>query len=379
MSLRVAHVTSSSSFGGISRFVLEIGSLLQRTKDTKQIVIAFPEGGTVGPFLDKIEKAGLTARCLQKDMPRLIAATFELIFLLKQHQIQIMCAHGYKARMLGWFAAKWLGIPIIGVSHSASGWSDGLRHRDKLYERLDRWMYRRMDHVACVSQAAADDVIRDGTPADRVSVIYNAICLDRFDGVPDFSYRHQLESMFPHKPKLIVGAAARLLPAKGFDILITAAVQILKLGLDVGFVIFGEGPLREALQKQIDNAGISSFVVMPGRTDQLDQYMPYFDLFALSSHVEGLPTVLLEAMAARTAIVATRVAGSTELMVEGSTGLMVPPNNPDALAEAMQKVLNDNELRRTMGENGRKRVEQHFTFEPQAEKYWELFCRLVCK
>ena len=306
-------------------------------------------------------------------MPHLIAATFEFIRLLKQHKIQILCAHGHKSRMLGWFAARWLRIPIIGISH---GWTGETRNV-QLYDRIDKWMHRRMDHIVCVSQGQADKVIRFGTPASRVSVIYNAVRMDRFDVPANISFRHRLESMFPNKPKLIVGTAGRLSPEKGFDILVTVADQLLKAGLDVGFVIFGEGFLREPLQKQINDAGIASSVALPGFTDQLDQYMHHFDLFVQSSHTEGMPTVLLEAMAARTAVVATQVGGTGELMVEGSTGLMVPPNNPKALAEAMRKVLSDDKLRQTMGENGRQRVEQNFTFEPQAEKYWELFCRLL--
>jgi glycosyltransferase involved in cell wall biosynthesis len=135
--------------------------------------------------------------------------------------------------------------------------------------------------------------------------------------------------------------------------------------------------LQEPLQKQIDELGLSQTVVLAGFTDRLDQYMHHFDLFVQSSHTEGLPSVLLEAMSARTAVVATQVGGTGELVVEGSTGLMVPPNDPAALAEAMQKVLSDDNLRQTMGENGRQRVEQSFTIEPQAEAYWQLFCRLL--
>ena len=220
-------------------------------------------------------------------------------------------------------------------------------------------------------------------------MIHNAVRIDRFDVPPDISFRHQLEAMFPNKPKLIVGTAGRLSPEKGYDIFIAAAKKLLTEpqssdcertnAQNIGVVLFGEGFLREPLQKQINEAGISSSVVLPGFTNQLDQYMPHFDLFVQSSHTEGMPTVLLEAMAARTAVVATQVGGTGELMVEGSTGLMVPPNDPEALTDAIRKVLSDDELRRTMGENGRQRVEEHFTFEPQAEKYWDLFCRLVRK
>jgi glycosyltransferase involved in cell wall biosynthesis len=201
--------------------------------------------------------------------------------------------------------------------------------------------------------------------------------MDRFDVPSDISYRQRMEALFPNKPDLIVGAAGRLSPEKGYDILLTAAEQLLKSTLNVGIVLFGDGVLREALQQQIDDSGLSQSVALAGFTDQLDQYMHHFDLFVQSSHTEGMPSVLLEAMSARTAVVATQVGGTGELVVEGSTGLMVPPNDPKALADAMQKVLSDNDLRRTMGNNGRNRVETGFAIETQAEAYFELFNRLL--
>jgi glycosyltransferase involved in cell wall biosynthesis len=393
MSLRIAHITASPSFGGVERLILEVGRSLQRTKDVEQIFASFPENGRAEPFLHEIKKSGFTPYGFKNDMPHLFAATRELIRLLKKHQIQILCAHGHKARMLGWFATKWLRIPIIGISH---GWT-GETKAVQLYERIDKWMHRRMDHIVCVSQGQADKVIRFGTPASRVSVIYNAVRMDRFNVPSDISFRQHLESMFSTKPELIIGAAGRLSPEKGFDVLINACANnffsaaqrertrvAAKTQADteiidenIGFVIFGEGFLREPLQKQIDELGLSQSVVMPGFTDELDKYMHHFDLFVQSSHTEGLPSVLLEAMSARTAVVATRVGGTGELVVEGSTGLMVQPNDSHALAEAMRKVICDDELRRTMGENGRQRVEQSFTIEPQAEAYWKLFCRLL--
>ena len=147
MPLRIAHVTASPNFGGVERIILEVGSTHQRTRDVEQVFASFPEGGNAEPFLREVEKLGFTAYRFQNDMPHLITATFELIRLLKQHQIQILCAHGHKARMLGWFAAKRLRIPIIGISH---GWTGETRNV-KFYDRIDKWVHRRMDHIVCVS------------------------------------------------------------------------------------------------------------------------------------------------------------------------------------------------------------------------------------
>ena len=375
---KIAHVTASPNFGGVERLILEICRSLRQTKGVEHFVASFPEAGKAVPFLHEAENAGFPAYLFKNDMPHLIAATFEFVRLLKQHKIQILCAHGHKARMLGWFAAKYLRIPIVGISH---GWT-GENRKIQCFEYIDKWMHRRMDHIVCVSQGQADKVIRSGTPASRVSVIYNAVKMERFDVPSDISFRYRLESMFPNKPTLIVGAAGRLSPEKGFDVLIAAAKQLAKSKLDVGIVIFGDGFLQETLQQQIDNNGISQFVTLAGFTDQLDQYMHHFDLFVQSSHTEGMPSVLLEAMSARRAVIATQVGGTGELVIEapvneGGNGMMVPPNDPKNLAEALQKVLSDHNLRQTMGENGRQRVEGSFAIETQAEAYFDLFTRLL--
>ena len=182
--------------------------------------------------------------------------------------------------------------------------------------------------------------------------------------------------MFKTPPKFILGDAGRLSPEKGFDILIASVAKLVQSGLSVGLVIFGEGFLQEPLKKQAEELGIADHIAFPGFTKELDRFMPFFDVFVQSSHTEGLPNVLLEAMAARTAVVATEVGGTNEVVVEGTTGFMVPPNDPDKLAHAIQKVLENDSLRKSMGEAGRERVQRLFTFEAQAAAYWELFQKI---
>ena len=381
MPLKIAHVTSASGLGGVGQIILDTARSHRDNKGAEHVLATFPTKELDKPFLHEVEKAGFIPYRFQNNTPHYVAATLEYVRFLKQHQIQILCAHGHKPRILGWPAARYLRIPIIGVSH---GWI-GISRAYRFYERIDKWMHQRMDHNVCVSQAQADEVIRYGTPASRVTVIHNSLRMERFHQPSDVSYRHRLETMFPNKPRLIIGAAGRLSPEKGFDILVSAADKLLKAGLNIGVIIFGECMLEgtlNTLQRQIDDCGISQSVVLAGFTDELDKFMWHFDLFVQPSRMESFGLTILEAMAAKTAVAATRVGGIGELVVdasvnEGGTGLMVPPNNPEALAEAMQKVLSNDDLRRTMGENGRRRAEQHFAAESQAEKYWELFERVL--
>jgi len=317
--------------------------------------------------MEELEKAGFPRRVLRYDMPRLCAATGELVRFLREEKIDIICAHGHKSRMVGWFAARRVGIPIVGVSHGWT-WQDW---KTSIYERIDQWMHRRMDCVVCVSQGQADKVICDGTPTNRVVVIHNAIDLRRFEGAPDPKYRRHLENYFDEPPQLIVGAAGRLSPEKGYDVLIDAVKIVGEKPF--GVVLFGEGFLREQLQTQIDAAGIADRFKMVGFTDELDKFLPWFDVFVQSSHTEGFPCVNIEAMACRVPVLATSVGGVPEQIESERNGLLAPPNDPQALATALKRLLADADLRRRFGDESRYRVEAEFTCREQARKYIEVF------
>ena len=353
--------------------MIELAKTFHReNREIETLFVSFAENGNAKPFLEEASKAGFESLVLQNDTPHFWAATKELTRLFREKQIDIALLHGYKARMVGYWAAKRNRIPCIGVSR---GWTME-NWKIAVYTKLDKWMHRRMDHVVCVSQGQAEKVIRSGTPKERITVIRNAIRTDRFLELSSADHRQKLEQFFLVAPKFILGGAGRLSPEKGFDLLITAVSQLREEGIPVGLVIFGEGFLREPLQKQVDALGVSDSVCLAGFTDELDQFMPHFEIFVQSSHTEGLPNVLLEAMAARTAVIATEVGGTNEVVVEGETGLMVPPNQEDRLTDAIRTALRSDSLRRSMGENGRKRVEKNFTFKAQAESYWELFQKL---
>src|SRR5262249_9511536 len=145
-----------------------------------------------------------------------------------------------------------------------------------------------MDRVVCVSEGQARKVRRAGVPTDRIAVIHNSIDISRFDN-PDPAYRGRLVSFFPEKPRWIVGAAGRLSPEKGFEVLVKAAAVVAAKKREIGFVVFGDGPMRECLHQQIARLGLERQFILAGFTTELDSYCPHFDLVVLPSHTEGLP------------------------------------------------------------------------------------------
>src|SRR5205085_7777611 len=143
-----------------------------------------------------------------------------------------------------------------------------------------------------------------------------------------------LMAFFAVPPKLIVGAAGRLSVEKGFEVLVDAARLINSKYPHVGFVVFGEGAQRERLQQRIDRYHLGGSFVLAGFRHDLDELIRQLDLFVLPSYTEGLPNVVLEAFAAGVPVVATSVGGTPEIVQHERSGLLVPPGDASALAEA---------------------------------------------
>jgi glycosyltransferase involved in cell wall biosynthesis len=175
----------------------------------------------------------------------------------------------------------------------------------------------------------------------------------------------------------VIGTAGRLSPEKGTTQLIDAARRVTQEQAGTGVVIFGEGPLRDELARQIATLGLEGRVVLAGFRNDLDQWLGALDIFALPSFTEGLPNVVLEAFAARVPVVATAVGGTPEVVEHGVNGFLVPAGDSVVLAQRLLELLTNAPLARRMGQLGLERVQREFAFAAQADQYRQLFSCLL--
>jgi glycosyltransferase involved in cell wall biosynthesis len=362
--MNLVHLTASTFYGGPERQMLGLAHEL--AGDCETSFILFSEHGRSRAFADEAKSQAFDTTTLANDTPHLHRAVQELTAKLRERQADVLLCHGYKANLLGRISARRCGFPVVAVSR---GWT-GESLRVRWYERLDRWHLRWMDRVVCVSERQAAKVRGAGVREEKLVVIRNAIRADGFPK-PHPARRDVLERMFPKRPRRIVGAAGRLSPEKGFGVLAEAAARM--TDPNVGFIHFGCGPLRAQLERHISDLGITDRFVLAGFRSDLDQLMPCLDALALPSFTEGLPNVVLEAFAAGVPVVATAVGGTPEVIEDGVSGYLVPPGKPARLAERIHEMLADDAARRAMGDHGRQRVSDEFTFEGQARKYLGLF------
>jgi glycosyltransferase involved in cell wall biosynthesis len=365
----VIHLLASAFLGGPERQMLGLAG--QMAGDVRTVFLTFGEKGRCRPFLREAAQRGIEALELQADTPWFGAAVREIAGYLEELQADVLLCHGYKADLLGRRAARRQGVPVVAVSR---GWT-GESLKVRLYEAIDRFGLRWMDRVVCVSEAQAEKVRRAGVRPERVRVIRNAIDPERFLD-PDPRYRAKLARSFRTPRRQIVGAAGRLSPEKGFDVLVAGAAEVVQRDPSVGFVLFGEGACRPALARQIQEAGLAGNFVLAGFRGDLDRFVPFFDLLVLPSYTEGLPNVVLEACAAGVPVLATAVGGTPEVLQEGVNGFLVPPGKPQVLADRLLAALASEERLRQMGLQGRQRVLEGFTFAAQAAQYAALFDEL---
>jgi glycosyltransferase involved in cell wall biosynthesis len=368
----IVHLMASPFYGGPERQML--GLAVGLAPDCRSVFLSFAEGGRCESFLDQARRHDFDAIALSHNYPGVGKSVQEIAGYLRRFDADVLCCSGYKPDVIGWLAARRAGVPVVAVAH---GWTAATL-KVRLNEALDRMVMRRMDATVCVSKAQAVKVRRAGVAAEKVVVIRNAIGPEAFAD-PDPAYYAALRSFFPVPPRQIVAAAGRLSREKGFDQLVEAATLVSHTDPTVGFVVFGDGPMREVLERQIVAGGLEGRFVLAGFRADVCRFLPHAHLAVIPSFTEGLPVILLEAYAAAVPVVATAVGGTPEVIEDGANGYLVPPGNPSVLAARIIDVLADDGRRQAMGMRGSQRVAAEFTVERQSEQYRRLFERLSQK
>jgi glycosyltransferase involved in cell wall biosynthesis len=260
------------------------------------------------------------------------------------------------------------GIPFSVTAHGQDFMKD-LGSDDLLREICDA-----AEFVAAETDYSRD-LLRQRCPnsAAKIQRVYNGIDLERFPAPRDEAARprHGEQAVIaPYHPPRIV-SVGRLVAFKGFADLIDACAELARRRIDFVCDIIGDGPLRETLQAKIEQLDLSSRVNLLGSLSQgaVLEKLQAADIFVLASTTDAqgatdvFPTVILEAMASARPVVSTRLAGIPELVVDGQTGMLAPPGDSTALAQTLEQLLRDSELRLRFGHAGRARIEQHFRIE----------------
>lgn len=366
--LKVLHIITHLPIGGAQDNTLYTVELLDRQKYDVSLACAL-EGELVGRAR-KIPETSLF------DIPHLcreinpisdILAFVKLVKLVQKGRFDIVHTHSSKAGVLGRLAAFWAEIPI--VVHTVHGFSFHdfmFTLKKKLFIGLEKLMGYITDLTIAVSELNRIKMIQLGiSKPETISTIFSGIDFHLFPGQKNRSIR-RVYGISDDVP--LIGTVGRLSFQKDPMTLVSAFEKVLQSIPTAQLIFIGEGKLRGQLEQRIKNNKLDSKIHLFGNRDNVPELLQDIDVFAMSSLYEGLGRSITEAMACKIPVVCTAVEGVPELVLNGQTGLTVPPRDPNALAEGIVHMLKNKKQAVQMAANGQKKVRNQFDVSQMVEQ-----------
>jgi glycosyltransferase involved in cell wall biosynthesis len=341
------HIDTARTWrGGQNQVLLTV--LGMRTLNHKAVLVAHPEGEL---YRRAVEGPDLVPLAPRNEID--LSTAWKLSRIIRQWKPEIVHAHDPHAVAM---AALALSFRASAPPRPALVASRRVDFHLQTHS-FSRWKYRQVDLFIAASDAIRRVLEHDGIPASRILVVHDGIDVAKIQRLPTIDIHTEL--WLPRGVPVIVNVAA-LVPHKGQKFLVDAIPHVLREMPEAHLIIFGEGELQAALERQIKDLRIEKNVILAGFRRDVLQLAKTADLFAMSSVTEGLGSTVLDAMAMKLAIVGTDAGGIPEAVVHGETGLLVPTGDARALAGAIVRLLKDKTLRERMGEAGLARVTAQF-------------------
>jgi glycosyltransferase involved in cell wall biosynthesis len=347
-SLRPLLVVDSLRVGGAERYVVDLAIAL-RASGHRPVVAC----SVTGPLAEELERAVVPVSAL---LDRLVKRRVSVAYgqalrrLVRRGGFDVVHAHVYASEVAAAIATAGSGVPLVLTVHTEGPW------RATHARAASRWAYARAAHVVGVSAAIRRQLEHDfGVPRDRASFVPPAI-------VPAGpAIAPAGPAIGPRRGRLTIGRVARLQPEKGIDVFLRAAARLAPRFQKLDFVVIGDGRLRPELESLASELGLEGRVRFLGERRDARDLIGRLDVLAVTSITDGSPLVVLEAMAAGVPVVASAVGGIPQQLRHEAEGLLVRPGDPDALAHALARLVEDERGRRMLGEAARRRAAREFS------------------
>ena len=370
--INLLHIVNGFAIGGGELKLLElVKNLVEKRADKYTVTVcSVGQGGTLQP---EFERLGIKVFVIEKKHKFDISQVFKVCRIIKQEQIDLVQTTLFYADVIGALAAKLTGVDAViswaTVSHPPDSHETRLRHKLS-YQLCMRFVKR----IVAVSEGVKKYLIEDRKIASKkIVIIHYGIDLSLFKSRNGFLDKRKRSELGLPDHKIVIGTVARLEIQKGHRYLIAAAPESINKFSNVVFVFAGDGTLRQELETQVNALGLQENFRFLGFRKDVKELLFAFDVFVLPSLFEGLPNVILEAMASGRPIVATAVDGTPELIEHNETGLLVPPKSPHALQEQILKLLENEEKGSKLGRQAKEMAKQKFSFDQQFRKFEEVY------
>ena len=370
--INLLHIVNGFAIGGGELKLLElVKNLVEKRADKYNVTVcSVGQGGMLQP---EFEKLGIKVFVIEKKHKFDISQVFKVRRIIKQEQIDLVQTTLFYADVIGALAAKLTGVDAViswdTVSHPPDSFETRLRHKLSY-----KFCMRFVKKIVAVSEGVKKYLIEDRKIASgKIDIIQYGIDLSLFNSRNGFLDRKKRSELGLPDHKIVIGTVARLEVQKGHRYLIEAAPEIINKFPNVVFAFVGDGTLRQELETQVSELGLQENFRFLGFRKDVKELLFAFDVFVLPSLFEGLPNVILEAMASGRPIVATAVDGTPELIEHNETGLLVPPKSPQAMQEEILNLLEMEDKGKGLGQNAKQMAKQKFSFDQQFRKFEEVY------
>jgi glycosyltransferase involved in cell wall biosynthesis len=358
--IRLALVITELAPGGAERCLVQLATRLDRSRFCPIVYSLAPEPSPGRrELVDSLRAAGIEVAFLGHSSPRhVLAAVRRLAAHFQQQRPDVVQTFLFHANVVGALAARRAGVSSVVLGQRVAD-----RRRWRAW--LERWAGREAVRIVCVSQSVADHCRRLGYPAERLEVIPNGIDVAAFAGAEPLDLR---DLGLPPGRRGIV-CIGRLDPQKGLRSLLAAAPHFLRPLPNHDLILVGEGPERRSLERLALASGFGERIHLVGWRANIPALLAAADLLVLSSRWEGMPNVVLEAMAAGKAVVATRAEGVVELLGEQAEPQTVAVDDEAGLAARIAKLAGDASVRERLGRLNQARAASMFSLAAMVQQY----------
>jgi len=356
--MRILHVLVPAETGGLETVVKRLASGQRQSGSDPHVAPIVLSPGVWLNFVKPLVETGVDVHPIPLSNRAYVRQRAEIASLCRSLRPDVLHTHGYRADVLHVGTARRMHMPAVTTVH---GFVGGDR-KNRLYERIQTFMFRRFDAVVAVSRSQIDGLVERGVPEARIHLLPNA-CGEAADPLEPVSARQQLGVA---TDTFHVGWVGRVSPEKGLDVLIDALPHLDDLPMVTS--VIGDGTQRSELQAHAEARGVGQCLRWHGLMPEAARLLRGFDVLVLSSRTEGVPMVLLEAMAAGVPIVAAAVGGIPDVVGE-EDALLVPPEDPRALAASIRAVYGDPPGARTRAVAARQRVLARFSVSQWVGRY----------
>jgi len=373
---KVLHFIESAGVYGAERVILNLSLQMQKTGEYTPVVGCIVDTAkSESALYDTAITAGIEAIKIPIANARLLIDLPKAARLIAEQHIAIIHSHGYKPSVFGFIIRLLKKIPVIATCHLWFEPSKGPL-KTRVMIRLEKFFYRWFPKVIAVSEPIKNILLKSNLSTAQVGIVCNGVDIAEVSAASPM--HHPLrKTLNINESTFCVLNSARLTRQKAQWTLVKAAAILKQRGESIRILIVGEGPLEQELREQIFAENVNDYVELLGFRSDINQLLAMSNAFALPSIDEGMPMSLLEAAAAAKPIISTLVGDIGKLIKHNTTGLVIPTDDPTALADAIVHLKSNAPFARDLAQQAHAYMEQHYSSQSMCSAYLDIYQQVL--